>query len=168
MPVCTTGKVGSPCVTCPSSRVTALLEKLVRKPSGFNILLIYCMPVICFLHFVFTLANGMSDAKFLSVASCVVLKIFHFCSAGDVAAELVMFHANSVSVYPVCVTVTCRAAEFCPRQRQKLAQRLCKARQVGGKVPEECRWLGSKSCSGWPGSCRLCLVKFNTGDWSSG
>lgn len=55
---------------CPSG-VTALLEKLVRKLSIFKILLIYCMPVIWFLHFVFTLVNGISDVKFSSVARCM-------------------------------------------------------------------------------------------------
>ena len=78
--------------------------------------------------------------------------MFHFCNTAEVATELVVFHANSASIYTVCLTVTFWAAEFCPRQWQKVAQQLCKV------------WQGI----GWPGSWRLCLVKFDTGDCNSG
>lgn len=63
--------ISYPCVPCPSLWVTALLEKLLRKPSGFKILLIYCMPVICFLRFVFPWVDGISDVKFPSVAGYI-------------------------------------------------------------------------------------------------
>lgn len=43
---------------------------------------------------------------------------------------LQVFHANNVSIYTVCITVTFWAAEFCLRQRQKVAQQLCKAWKV--------------------------------------
>lgn len=157
------------CNLCLLVSHSSFLEKLVKKPSGFKILLIYCMPV----RLLFTFCPHVSEwNQWCQIPLCsqlYSLKIFHFCNTADVATHLVMFCANNVSVYTVCITVTFWAAVFPEAEAEgspATVQSLAGLAGLG--CLRKCRWQGSGSCSGWPGSCRLRLVKFNTGDCSSG
>lgn len=83
------------------------------------------------------------------------------------ATELAMLHVNNVSIYSVhyCNLLGSRVlpeAGGSPATVQSLpgVSRLGCLRR--------CRWQDEGSRSGWPRSCRLCLVKVNTRSCSSG
>lgn len=125
--------ISYPYVTCLSSWVTALLEVLVRKPSGFKILLYDC-------HLLFTFCLRVSEwnqwCQTLLCSWLYSLKIVHFCNTEDVVLNLFMvFHASNMSLCTECISATLWAEELC--LRQKAAQQLCKAWQV-------CECLGSR------------------------
>lgn len=119
--------ISYPCVTCLSLWVIALLEMLVRKPSGFKILLYDC-------HLLFTFCLHVSEwnhwCQTLLCSQVYSLKIFHFCNTEDVVLNLfVVLHASNVSLCTVCITGTLWAAGLW--LMQKIAQPLCKTWQVG-------------------------------------
>lgn len=130
--------ISYPCVTCLSSWVTALLEMLVRKPSGFKILLCDC-------HLLFTFCLHVSEwnqwCQTLLCSRLHRLKIFWFCNTEDMVLNFfVVFHASNVESLHRVHTVTLWAPQLC--LRQKVAHQLCKAWQV-------CPGLGARgSASG--------------------
>lgn len=120
-----------------SSWVTAVPEKLIIKPLGFKILLIYFM-LVSFLHFVFMLVSEGQGCQFPFCSQLYSLKMFNFYNAADRATEFVVFHTNYVQIYPVFITVTFLAAGFAWGSSRRLS--LCKAAWGHARLPSHRGW----------------------------
>lgn len=131
-----------------------------KQAVGMNNLHSYISILILYVcHLLFTCRLLISEwNQWCQISLCsqlYSLKFFHFCNAAGVSCKQ-REHLHSVHY---CNLLGSRVlpeaeAEGSPATVQSLEG-------LSGLVcPRKCRWRDSGSCSGWPGSCRLCLVKF--------